>query len=205
MKWDFDPKESLSTETHERFARLGEAYFREGKAPKEELTGVFNMFKSWLTSLYRYASRLLDKDTLNNEIRRVFDSLIATDEQIEQAKRRREKENSIQELAQKFNLNQKQIDLLQKEKDRADKKASAVILLNKLQGLKSAEYHARKEASEIVRISDFYNSLNAIKKNGKISFESLLGFLEEDTATANFLIKPVLSHRIGYIHNRQAA
>lgn len=29
----FDPKEPLSTETHERFARLGEAYFREGKAP----------------------------------------------------------------------------------------------------------------------------------------------------------------------------
>lgn len=35
----FDPKEPLSTETHERFARLAEAYFKEGKAPREELTG----------------------------------------------------------------------------------------------------------------------------------------------------------------------
>lgn len=49
----FDPNKPLSTETHERFARLGEAYFREGKAPREELAGAFSMFKGWLTSLYR--------------------------------------------------------------------------------------------------------------------------------------------------------
>lgn len=180
----FDPNKPLSTETHERFARLGEAYFREGKAPREELAGAFNMFKGWLTSLYRYVSKLLGKDSLNDEIRSVFDNMLATEEQIEQAKRNREKESSIQILAKKFNLKPEQIDLLQKEKDRADKKASAVILLNKIQGLKNAEEDARKEASEIVRTSDYYNSLSAIRKNGKISFESLLGFLDEETANS---------------------
>ena len=180
----FDPSQPLSTETHERFARLGEAYFREGKAPREELAGAFNMFKGWLTSLYRYVSKLLGRDSLNDEIRSVFDNMLATEEQIEQAKRNREKESSIQILASKFNLNQEQLDLLQKEKDRADKKASAIILLNKIQGLKNAEENARKEVSEIVRTSDYYNSLDTIRKNGKISFESLLGFLDEDTANS---------------------
>lgn len=180
----FDPSQPLSTETHERFARLGEAYFREGKAPREELAGAFNMFKGWLTSLYRYVSKLLGRDSLNDEIRSVFDNMLATEEQIEQAKRNREKESSIQILASKFNLKQEQLDLLQKEKDRADKKASAIILLNKIQGLKNAEENARKEVSEIVRTSDYYNSLDTIRKNGKISFESLLGFLDEDTANS---------------------
>lgn len=180
----FDPSQPLSTETHERFARLGEAYFREGKAPREELAGAFNMFKGWLTSLYRYVSKLLGRDSLNDEIRSVFDNMLATEEQIELAKRNREKESSIQILAKKFNLNSEQTDLLQKEKDRADKKASAIILLNKIQGLKNAEENARKEVSEIVRTSDYYNSLDTIRKNGRISFESLLGFLDEDTANS---------------------
>ena len=180
----FDPSQPLSTETHERFARFGEAYFREGKAPREELAGAFSMFKGWLTSLYRYVSKLLGRDSLNDEIRSVFDNMLETEEQIEQAKRNREKESSIQILASKFNLKQEQLDLLQKEKDRADKKASAIILLNKIQGLKNAEENARKEVSEIVWTSDYYNSLDTIRKNGKISFESLLGFLDEDTANS---------------------
>ena len=46
----FDPKEPLSTETHERFARLAEAYFREGKAPREELTGA-KEGEAWIRSL----------------------------------------------------------------------------------------------------------------------------------------------------------
>ncbi len=180
----FDPNKPLDTETHERFARMTEAYFREGKAPREELMGAFSMFRNWLTSLYRYVSRLLGKDSLNDEIRGVFDRLLATEEQIEKVKRTYEKQNAIAQLSNMFGLTEEQLALLQKERERADRKASAVILLNKIQGLKNAEYDARKEAKEIVRTSDFYNSIEAIKKNGKVSLASMRGFLEEGTLQA---------------------
>ncbi len=74
----------LTTEQHEQFARAGEAYLMEGKAPSTALARVFSRFKQWLTKLYRTVSSL---DTpINDEIRGVFDRLLATDDEIAQAK-----------------------------------------------------------------------------------------------------------------------
>lgn len=177
----FDPNKPLSTETHERFARLGEAYFREGKAPREELAGAFSMFKGWLTSLYRYVSKLLGKDKLNDEIRGVFDRLLVTEEEIAQTQRKEEKENAVKQLVEVFGLSKEQADLLQKEQVKANKKASALILLNEIQGLKDAEDTARQEVKELISNNEFYKAIEKLQKQ-KVNFESLLGFLEEDTA-----------------------
>lgn len=68
----------LTTEQHETFARSFEAYLMEGKAPSQELRGVFNRFKSWMISVYR-SIRNLDVE-LTDEIRGVFDRLLASEE-----------------------------------------------------------------------------------------------------------------------------
>ena len=74
----------LTTPQHEQFARAAEAYFMEGKAPTLALARVFTRFKQWLTRIYQTVSRL---DTpINDDIRQVFDRLLATDAEIEQAK-----------------------------------------------------------------------------------------------------------------------
>lgn len=178
---DFDPKAEISNETHERFARMTEAYFMEGKAPKEELQGAFKAFKNWLTRIYRTATKLLGKDKLNDEIRGVFDRLLATEEEIAQTQRKAEKENAVKQLVEVFGLSKEQADLLQKEQVKANKKASALILLNKIQGLKDAEENAKANLRDIIGTSDFYNSIRTIS-NKKINFASVLGFLEENTA-----------------------
>ena len=76
---------ALTDEQHEQFARAGEAYLMEGKAPSIALARVFSRFKQWLTKLYRTVAKL---DTpINDDIRGVFDRLLATDAEIDEAKR----------------------------------------------------------------------------------------------------------------------
>ncbi len=70
----------IGTEQHEKFARAFEAYAFEGKAPSVELESVFRRFKQWLINIYRKIQNL-DVE-LNDEIRGVFDRMLATDEQI---------------------------------------------------------------------------------------------------------------------------
>jgi hypothetical protein len=69
---------------HERFARGFEAYLREGKAPSIALRGVFHRFAAWLMEVYKSAKRL--RVELSDEVRQVFDKMIATDAQITQAR-----------------------------------------------------------------------------------------------------------------------
>jgi len=70
-------------EKQETLARGFEAYLREGKAPSVELQSAFRRFKSWLVSVYR---ELLNLNVeLTPEIRRTFDRMLATDDEISAA------------------------------------------------------------------------------------------------------------------------
>jgi hypothetical protein len=68
---------------HEQFARGFEAYLFEGKAPSVELNGIFARVRAWLINVYKSMAAL--KVEINDDIRRVFDRLLATDEAIKQA------------------------------------------------------------------------------------------------------------------------
>lgn len=69
-------------EKHEQFARGFEAYLFEGKSPSVEMRGVFQRFRAWLLNVYRHLSTL--KVELNEEVRGVFDRMLATTEQIKE-------------------------------------------------------------------------------------------------------------------------
>lgn len=76
--------ETLTVEQHEKMARGTEAYLREGKAPSKELRSAFASFRVWLTQIYRKLAEL--NVELTDEVRGVFDRIIATEEQIEVAR-----------------------------------------------------------------------------------------------------------------------
>lgn len=75
----------IPDEAHEMFARSGERYFREGKAPSAELRGAFATFRKWLTDIYKSLKALnaYGKAPLNHDIRSVMDRIVATGEAIE--------------------------------------------------------------------------------------------------------------------------
>lgn len=73
----------ISVEQHEKFARGFEAYLRTGKAPAPQLHGIFNRFKTWLTSIYRDFKQLGGKPT--KEVSAVMDRMLATQDEIDMA------------------------------------------------------------------------------------------------------------------------
>lgn len=74
-------------EYHEKFARGFEAYLFEGKAPNTELQGLFQRFRSWLVNIYKQLSGL--NVELDEEIRGVFDRMLASSESIKEAEQAR--------------------------------------------------------------------------------------------------------------------
>ena len=65
---------------HEQFARGFEAYLYEGKAPSIELQGLFRRFSAWLVRVYRELRSL--NVEFSDEVRGVFDRMLASSEQI---------------------------------------------------------------------------------------------------------------------------
>ncbi|MCG9045080.1 MuF-C-terminal domain-containing protein [Laribacter hongkongensis] len=78
-------RDQIQVEQHEQWARGFEQYLKEGKAPSAELQGVFARFKAWLRLLYGRLRGDLNV-TLSDEVRGVYDRLLATDEQIRQVR-----------------------------------------------------------------------------------------------------------------------
>lgn len=73
---------SIETEHHEKWARTFEVYLREGKAPSARLERAFNKFRAWLINVYRRLTGQYDIE-ISDDVRSVFDRLIATDDEIQ--------------------------------------------------------------------------------------------------------------------------
>jgi hypothetical protein len=70
-------------EFHEKFARGYEAYLLEGKAPSTALARTFQRFSEWMRRIYK-TIRSLNVE-INDDIRRVYDRMLASEEAIKEA------------------------------------------------------------------------------------------------------------------------
>lgn len=74
----------LTREHEEKVARAFEAYLMEGKAPSVGLADAFRRFKSWLLEIYKTVRGL--NVQLNDNIRGVFDRMLASEKEIADAR-----------------------------------------------------------------------------------------------------------------------
>ncbi len=85
LKWlGAESLDKITRDQHEQFARGYEAYLREGKAPSSALREAFSKFKAWMLAIYQHITQLNVK--LTPEIRGVYDRLLATRAEIEEAR-----------------------------------------------------------------------------------------------------------------------
>lgn len=82
-----DKDAAVRRAVHEQFARGFETYLMEGKAPSVELRNAFRTFARWLARIYQALRGDLNVN-LDNEMRQVFDRLLATEDQIAAAESR---------------------------------------------------------------------------------------------------------------------
>jgi hypothetical protein len=71
---------------HEQWAQSFERYMLEGKAPTTEMQPVFARFRAWMLNVYKSLEAFLKQNPLagklNDEVRGIFDRLIASEESI---------------------------------------------------------------------------------------------------------------------------
>ena len=72
--------DSITVDQHEKFARSWEAYLGEGNAPSIALGRAFARMKSWVLKIYRKLENL--RAPLNDEVRGVFDRMLAAEDEI---------------------------------------------------------------------------------------------------------------------------
>ena len=87
----------IGTEQHEKFARGFERYLGEGKAPTPELEGAFVRFRAWIKAIYKTLTAL--NVELTDEVRGVFDRMVAGDEAITRAEQAADMEPLFKEAA----------------------------------------------------------------------------------------------------------
>lgn len=140
-------EDASSAARDEKLARAWEAYLREGKAPNKKMHGMFEQFKQWLTSIYKTLSQL--NVELSDDIRGVFDRMIASEQDIQAAEDFHNNVGNIVDLFEETNPDKKKI---QKSQTRASRKSVSerVRALNKAAPTKEEFAAALKQASEEV-------------------------------------------------------
>lgn len=165
----------ITKEAHEKFARSFEAYFMEGKAPSVELRSAFSRFKRWLTDIYINIRRL--NVPINDEIRGVFDRMLATDEAIVEAEKKYNLEAMFGEKPKVMSDSEwrKYIEVKDKARTDAFYKLRRDIMSD-IEKERSAEHKKRKEellpqVENMVAEMSVYQVLDYITKgvmpNGK--------------------------------------
>ncbi|MDK2769923.1 MAG: hypothetical protein KYX69_19670 [Sphingomonas sp.] len=110
----------------EQWARAFEAYLMEGKAPSIELRGAFEKFRAWLLSIYRRLAGL--NVNPSDEVRAVFDRMLANDEEIAKAREEAGGSQNVFATAEQMGLTPEEFDRFLKLRSQAEDDAKAKLL-----------------------------------------------------------------------------
>lgn len=129
---------------HEQFARGFEKYAFEGKSPSNAMRSIFESFAAWLLSIYK-AAKNLNVD-IDNDVRGVFDRMLATDEELALAADREAIDAGIAETARAMGLDEESyrrlVVLSEEARDEGRQIARAEMLKAERQ-MRSLQYQAR--------------------------------------------------------------
>ena len=196
----------LTNEQHEKFARGFEAYLMEGNAPSSALRKAFESFKKWLTSIYAHV-RYLNVD-MNDDIRGVFDRMLATEEEITEAETR----NKYDSFLEAVGTDMLPDDVIEGQRATADEAHEEAwrSLFNKAmrttkkawKNLKKQQLKdARKEVTREVENMPVYRALEEMSRpvsDGGIKLNRTVIAMAYGEDVANRLPKKIMSQKGAY-------
>lgn len=133
------------TTLHEATARGFEQYLMEGKAPSKELSGVFSRLRAWLLKIYQAAREALGVP-ITDDVRRVFDRMLATDRQIKQNAQLQNALQVEQEFLNSGHLQWDEWEELNAMRSQAEQEIQAAMDRSALRG-RNARYKQYYEAA----------------------------------------------------------
>jgi len=147
-----DKDKAIDIGLQEQFARGFEAYLMEGKAPSEGLRAAFEKFRAWLIAIYKKLAGLNVK--ISDDVREVFDRMLATDEEIAAAREAAGEamDGLVMADAASLGLTQEEYDGLLKKRQEAQDEAKARLLHETMKPLKrEREAWYKKERAIVAR------------------------------------------------------
>lgn len=138
----------IPVDAHELWARSGERYLMEGKAPSSALTRLFETFRSWLIGIYKTVDRL--RAPITPEIREVFDRLLATDEEILLASERQAITALFKDVAD-LGMSEAEVMAYNAQVQQAKAGAHAALLDKTMRAIRRRETDRYREARKGVR------------------------------------------------------
>lgn len=131
----------------EQWARAFEAYLLEGKAPSIELRGAFEKFRAWLISIYKKLAGL--NVSPSDEMRAVFDRMLATDDEIVKA-RQSSADVTVFATAEEMGLSPEDYAAFLKLRDQSIDEAHAKLLAETMAPIKrEREKWYREERAKV--------------------------------------------------------
>lgn len=180
-------------EVQEYAARGFEQYLWEGKSPAKELDGVFRRMMRWLKQVYASFVQMqgyVGAD-LNDDVRRVFDRLLATDEQIRNDPSLRAALELEQEFLADAGLTAAERRELEDLRDRAEAEVAARMDRTVARERGKRYRAAFSQAKESLQASPFWTFIREVSHRDKaltdgeagtggIDRDSLVEYLGED-------------------------
>ena len=160
-------------DAQEKFAKSFEAYLAEGRAPSKEMRGVFKRLKTWLLEIYHDVQQALGVD-LSDEIRGVFDRLLAAPEQIDAEIEARTK---VKDLAVEHAVLKDQIKALERKAREAGAQGLGFVerdALRKLREKEKFEAVRKHELKQLVTGIEQMAGSENIRWGSKKEIEKLL-------------------------------
>lgn len=146
---EVDDHGDIPTEAHELWARWIERYFMEGKAPSRVLEGAFGKFRAWLLRIYQLVDRL--GPNIDNDVRRVFDRMIATDNAIAWAAHEAD-ERALFETAEAAGMSRQEFAAYRGLLTESRTEAYDALLYRTMERLRREKTVAYKEERDRVRL-----------------------------------------------------
>ena len=118
--------QAINVGMHEQWARAFEAYLLEGKAPNIELRSAFERFRAWLVSIYKSVAGL--NVPISDDIRGVFDRMLATDAEIAKARETSGDAGAVFATAEQMGLTDEEYQRFLKLRGQAEDEAKARLM-----------------------------------------------------------------------------
>lgn len=170
-----DPKKIRDAQ--ERFARGFEEYLREGKAPDPDLAGVFERFRNWLGKVYQSVLALgPDRVELTDEVRSVFDRMLAGDKEADSAATSLELDGRLDAEFRKLGLSAEDKERVNALLETAKTKTYGQIFRRRTAGRKAMESEWKDEAAKLILSQPVYQAISFVKQSeglrwAKVNFD----------------------------------
>ncbi len=160
-----------NTAQHEYFARGFEAYLMEGKAPSSGLKSIFAKMKEWLKEIYK-AAVALDVE-INDDVRRFFDSMLASDEEIVTEALRTDLSFTSEEEAELRAVDPEAVDRAVEAATRAREEAEKIITTARVKERNRLLKQWRREGKTEADNDPRWTQIDDIIRRGGISAASM--------------------------------